>query len=433
MSDQEISQALHSLLHDYSTSQSQSSAAPLTSMTAVVHHLESKLGVDLSPKVDFIRSQLQQFLFQPPPPQQQPPPQHHHQQQPFPPPQSYKDRYAPHQTPNFLLSSGYHPPHQTPNFLLSPGYPSSHSHPQQQQQQQQPQHHHQQQFPPPPSYKDHYAPNQTPNFLLSSGYSPSPSPGSVLSPRAVRLESSAPAAAPPLESPKESSKGKRKGGAGGLNKLCGVSPELQVVVGHPALPRTEIVKQLWVYIRKHNLQDPSNKRKIICDDALRVVFETDCTDMFKMNKLLSKHILRLDPAKEASAKKQKVEDDEELESESTQAPPALAVSPAPAPSAAIEDEEKESQDTQDAPAPAPAPSVGISEELANFFGVGERVMLQSELFTRLWEYINANNLEDLVNPTVIVCDSKLQELFGCQSFPAAKLMEVLARQHIFRA
>ena len=61
----------------------------------------------------------------------------------------------------------------------------------------------------------------------------------------------------------------------------------------------QIVRQLWAYIRKNNLQDPSNKRKIICDDALRVVFETDCTDMFKMNKLLAKHILPLDPSSNA--------------------------------------------------------------------------------------------------------------------------------------
>jgi upstream activation factor subunit UAF30 len=55
------------------------------------------------------------------------------------------------------------------------------------------------------------------------------------------------------------------------------------------------VKQLWAYIKKNNLQDPSNKRKIICNDELRVVFETDCTDMFKMNKLLAKHIIALEP------------------------------------------------------------------------------------------------------------------------------------------
>ncbi|XP_042028502.1 SWI/SNF-related matrix-associated actin-dependent regulator of chromatin subfamily D member 1-like [Salvia splendens] len=152
---------------------------------------------------------------------------------------------------------------------------------------------------------------------------------------------------------------KRRGGPGGLNKLCGVSPKLQATVGQPELPRTEIVKQLWAYIRKHNLQDPENKRKIICDDALRLVFETDCTDMFKMNKLLAKHILRLDPAKEpVQVKKSKVEDD------ST----------------------KQSSDPSLLP-------VAISDELAKFFGTGEKEMLRSEALGRVWEYIKANQLE----------------------------------------
>ena len=54
------------------------------------------------------------------------------------------------------------------------------------------------------------------------------------------------------------------------------------------------MKQLWVYIREHGLQDPGDKRKIICDEALRNLLGTNSTDMFKMNKLLSKHIWPLD-------------------------------------------------------------------------------------------------------------------------------------------
>lgn len=58
--------------------------------------------------------------------------------------------------------------------------------------------------------------------------------------------------------------------------------------------KKQIVKMLWAYIRENNLQDPDDKRKIICNDQLKILFETDSTDMFKMNKLLSKHIIPLD-------------------------------------------------------------------------------------------------------------------------------------------
>lgn len=56
----------------------------------------------------------------------------------------------------------------------------------------------------------------------------------------------------------------------------------------------QVVKLLWAYIRENGLQDPENRRKIICNDVLRILFNTDSTDMFKMNKLLSKHIWPLE-------------------------------------------------------------------------------------------------------------------------------------------
>lgn len=212
---------------------------------------------------------------------------------------------------------------------------------------------------------------------------------------------------------KESSAGtKRRGGPGGLNKVCGVSPELQVIVGEPALARTEIVKQLWAYIRKNNLQDPSNKRKIICDDALRLVFETDCTDMFKMNKLLAKHIIRLEPTKETSRSK-KLKVDVEPATESAESGPPATHSSLLAPESS-------------------PPAVIISEALANFFGTGEREMLQSEALGRVWEYIKVNHLEDPMNSMVILCDAKLRELFGCESISALGISEILARHHLYK-
>jgi len=70
-----------------------------------------------------------------------------------------------------------------------------------------------------------------------------------------------------------------------------LSPELEAVIGKGPLPRTEVVKKLWVYIKKHNLQNPSNKRNILADENLKAVFggKGEVT-MFEMTKLVSAHL-----------------------------------------------------------------------------------------------------------------------------------------------
>ena len=70
-----------------------------------------------------------------------------------------------------------------------------------------------------------------------------------------------------------------------------VSPELAAVVGNGPMPRSEVVKKLWVYIKGKNLQDPNNKRNIIADDNLKKVFDgKSLVNMFEMTKLVSKHL-----------------------------------------------------------------------------------------------------------------------------------------------
>lgn len=68
------------------------------------------------------------------------------------------------------------------------------------------------------------------------------------------------------------------------------SPALAEIVGSTPLPRTEVVKKLWEYIKKNNLQNPQNKRNIIADDKLRPVFGKDEVTMFEMTKLVSNHL-----------------------------------------------------------------------------------------------------------------------------------------------
>ena len=76
-----------------------------------------------------------------------------------------------------------------------------------------------------------------------------------------------------------------------LSKPLTLSPELQAVVGAGPMPRTEVVKQLWVYIKKHDLQNPKNKRNILADEKLKAVFggKGEVT-MFEMAKLISPHV-----------------------------------------------------------------------------------------------------------------------------------------------
>ena len=74
-------------------------------------------------------------------------------------------------------------------------------------------------------------------------------------------------------------------------KPMNISSDLAVVVGKGPMPRSEVVKKLWVYIKKNNLQDSKNKRNINADEALKKVFGGKAVvNMFEMTKLVSKHL-----------------------------------------------------------------------------------------------------------------------------------------------
>jgi upstream activation factor subunit UAF30 len=69
------------------------------------------------------------------------------------------------------------------------------------------------------------------------------------------------------------------------------SPALSEVVGTKAIPRTEVTKKLWAYIKKNKLQDTKNKRNIKADDNLKAVFGGKAmVNMFEMTKLVNKHL-----------------------------------------------------------------------------------------------------------------------------------------------
>ena len=77
----------------------------------------------------------------------------------------------------------------------------------------------------------------------------------------------------------------------GFMKPMTISPELAAVVGNNPMPRTEVTKKLWEYIKANNLQDAANKRNINADDKLKAIFAGKSqVSMFEMTKLVSAHL-----------------------------------------------------------------------------------------------------------------------------------------------
>ncbi|XP_057449483.1 upstream activation factor subunit spp27-like [Lotus japonicus] len=207
---------------------------------------------------------------------------------------------------------------------------------------------------------------------------------------------------------------KKKGG--GFCKLCSLSPQLQEFTGVPEMARTEVVKQLWVYIKEKDLQDPSNRRNILCDESLRALFGVNSINMFQMNKALSKHIWPLDsddvvqvkPAPKQKQKKQEREDDSDEPKTK---------------------EKRQKGEKGKSPSGFLAP-LQLSDALVNFLGTGESELSRSDVIKRMWEYIKGNDLQDPSDKRKILCDDKLKELFDVDSFNGFTVTKLLTPHFI---
>jgi upstream activation factor subunit UAF30 len=98
-----------------------------------------------------------------------------------------------------------------------------------------------------------------------------------------------PAAAKPAAAKKPAAAPRKPNAA--FMKPMTLSPVLAAVIGAAPMPRTEVTKKIWDYIKKHKLQDEANKRNINADDKLKAVFGgKKQVSMFEMTKLISGHL-----------------------------------------------------------------------------------------------------------------------------------------------
>nr|GEX34156.1 protein TRI1-like [Tanacetum cinerariifolium] len=85
----------------------------------------------------------------------------------------------------------------------------------------------------------------------------------------------------------------KRGRPAGILKVVPVSKLLGEFLGVPEVSRTDAVKKVWEYIKTNNLQNPSNKKEILCDDKLKTIFNgKDQVGFLEIAKLLSQHFVK---------------------------------------------------------------------------------------------------------------------------------------------
>jgi upstream activation factor subunit UAF30 len=94
-----------------------------------------------------------------------------------------------------------------------------------------------------------------------------------------------------MAAPKKAAGSAKKSSGGGFMKPMQPDDDLAAVIGSEPMPRTEVTKRIWDYIRTHNLQDAKDKRTIKADAKLKKVFNgKDSVSMFEMTKLVNGHL-----------------------------------------------------------------------------------------------------------------------------------------------
>ncbi|KAG4084959.1 SWIB-domain-containing protein [Neocallimastix lanati (nom. inval.)] len=208
-------------------------------------------------------------------------------------------------------------------------------------------------------------------------------------------------------------KTKRKPGSGGLNAPLILSEKLGKFLGAEQMSRTEIVKNLWAYIKENDLQDPADKRFILSDSKLKNVFGVDRFSGFSMNKLLNDHLTKLDGT---SCKKEKTEEEEKAEKEKKAARKKAGG--------------RGKASKADKPKKA-APNNGfnkpmlLSPVLSSFLN-NQTELPRPQVVKQIWEYIKEKKLQDESDKRYILCDDNLFSIFKTKRVHMFQMNKILA-------
>lgn len=182
-------------------------------------------------------------------------------------------------------------------------------------------------------------------------------------------------------------KPKKKGSMGGLSTVKEISDELsEFLECGKHMARTAIVKSLWEYIKKNNLQNPADKREILLDEKMKAVFGVDTFTMFSMNKYIGAHIEPYKPVDLNSSSKDTMK------------------------------RKASSQQRGRKGTKKKVTGTHVAYRLSDALQavVGKRVLPRQQVTQALWTYIREKNLQNPGDKREIICDTQLSRIMGGQ-------------------
>eukprot|EP00878_Enallax_costatus_P013826 GHUV01014461.1.p1 GENE.GHUV01014461.1~~GHUV01014461.1.p1 ORF type:complete len:188 (+),score=69.96 GHUV01014461.1:577-1140(+) len=186
------------------------------------------------------------------------------------------------------------------------------------------------------------------------------------------------------------------------------------------MPRPQVVKAIWAYIRQNNLQDPSDKRKIIVDEKLSK-FLTHPVGIFSMNKQLSNHCFKQSTVIDSSA----AASDEEPKQRPAKKPKATSSTSS---SKAAANGKSKGDDEKPRTASGFAKPLRLSDELAA--ATGETEMSRGAVQKWLFEYAKKNDLLDPSNKQFVLSDETLKNLTGETRFKAFGSQKLFSKHFV---
>ncbi|KAM3575742.1 hypothetical protein VYU27_002361 [Nannochloropsis oceanica] len=236
--------------------------------------------------------------------------------------------------------------------------------------------------------------------------------------------------------------------AGGYNKEQAWSEEMTAFLGRGYMSRPQVTKHVWDYIKEKDLQNPADRRVILCDPVLKSLFGgVEKINMFKMPKAINKHVRHDDREKEED---EDDEDDGENEFDSDDEGDSRKRKASSAAKAKTEKNKKKAaaaatsvrtktnvkkEDRNGAPAKQGGgrgfPQEKISKELQAL--IGKETASRNEVVKKLWEHIKANDMQDPSNRMNILCDETFKRILGVDSCHGFKMNKLLAPHFLGRA